>query len=1102
MQISKKSRYWHWLLIALSLIPARLGAQAVGTIEGTVTDPTGAVIAQARVTATRDDTRVSQSTLTGESGTFVIPNLTVGTYTVQVSMGGFTTKSISGITLDVSQQRNIDFRLTTAGTVETAEVTAAPPLINTSDGSIAGLVSEKQVESLPLNGRSIQNLVMLQPGMAQDTGSMGWLSPQWISNGNRGETEVATLDGADATDAEMGTVQFWNFNLDAIAEFKVQQANYSAEFGQGGGSITQIVSKSGTNQFHGSAFEFIRNSVFDAANYFSSSGVSPFQRNEFGATIGGPIIRNKTFFFGEYAGFRQRYGQTTVMEVPTADQRKGLVNINGFEYQVPLNSVAQQILGKYPLPNQPSGIYGENTYNTLFKQPTDDDQFSVRIDHKISDRDSIFGRASYINNSQKETDPVAAIEDPAFSAENINNPRNFAISETHIFSPKLINNLTFAVNRQIEGVTPPSQQYTQTSTGDGTLSSWGPDTFITKYVETYYIASDKVDWNWGRHFFAIGGDYRYGQDNGFGVTSAGPNGQYTFTAGTPLTVDIPSTNGGPTISAGTGSPSGLVSIMAGDAQSYRRSTTIPGFGPLGGSNPTWGLRVWHIAPFVQDDIKFTPKLTVNLGLRYEYNSVPYEIENRLGGIADSGSLYGHFVLNPQPLYQPDRLSFAPRFGIAYRAKDKTVLRGGIAIFTNTIPMVYPDQSAVNFPLASYSSLSNPPYSLTPLPVSLPALTSTSGAVMPPSGGPKKIPANTPVNLAPIAAETGPIIGDWPSDKMKNGYTLTGNFTIEQQLPGDIALQMSFLTNHGISLYQSSYPNAFTGAQPANTPFTNVTPGLGEVEVFYNDAISHYNAMQLQMRKISPLHGLQYQINYTWGKDLTDADAVWSAPGSSGGVTQNDPTCIRCEYARASYDLRQRFVANFSYNVPGSWGFVPSAISKGWQALGIYSAQSGFPFTIVGPYGTLQYGFDTLNGVGARPFFIKWAQRDPQDRAQFFTSDAINNTANYFSVPTVTSNISGVGTVQTTPGNLGRNTYTGPGWWNMDFSVLKDTHLTEALNMQFRAEFFNVFNHPTFATPGGTIGSSNFGLSTSTATSSLGGTGTGEREVQFGLRFTF
>lgn len=1071
---------------------ARLWSQAVGAIGGTVSDQTGAFIANAKVTATRDDTKVSQATVTNSSGSFLVPNLSVGTYSVLVEAPGFARQSISGVTLDVSQQRDLEIKLAPAGAVQTTEITAEPPLVNTTDGSLAGLVSEQQVQELPLNGRSIQNLVMLQPGMAQDSGSMGWLSPQWISNGNRGETEVAQLDGADATDAEMGTVQMWNFNLDAIAEFKVQQANYSAEFGQGGGSITQIVSKSGTNQFHGSAFEFIRNSYFDAANYFSSSGVSPFQRNEFGATIGGPIWRNKTFFFGEYAGYRQRLGEPTIMEVPTSDERNGLIAINGYQYQAPLNSVAQQVLSKYPSPNQPNGIYGANTYNDLFKQPWDDDQYSIRIDHKISEKDSLFGRATYINNTQKDTDPVAAIENPSFSAENINNPRNYAVSETHTFSPTLLNTLIFSVNRQIEGSLPPSQEYTQTTTGDGTLSNWGPDTFITKYVETYYNTTDKMNWNVGRHFFTIGMDYRYGQDDGFGVTSAGPNGQYTFNPGTSLTVDIPSTDGGPTIVAGTGSPSGLVSLMAGDAANYKRTTAIPGFGPSGGGGTHWGLRVWHLAPFIQDDFKVTPKLTLNLGLRYEYSSVPYEIENRLGGVADSGPLFGHFVLNPQPLYQADRLSFAPRFGAAYHVVEKTVLRGGVAIFTNTIPIVYPDQAAVNLPMASYSALLNPTYSITPLSVSLPALTSTSGAVMPPNGNTKLIPGNTPVNLAPIAALTGTIIGDWPSDKMKNGYTLSANFTVEQQLPGDMALQMSYVTSHGLDLYQSSYPNAFTGALTANTPYSNVTPGLGEIEIFYNDAISHYNALQVQVRKISPMHGITYQVNYTWGKDLTDADAVWSAPGTSGGVTQNNPTCIPCEYARASYNLGQRLVANFTYAIPGSWGVVPKALSKGWQALGIYSAQSGFPFTITGPYGTEQYGYDALNGVGARPFFVQWATRSPQHRSQFFSDDVINNPYNYFSVPTGTN--PNIGTVQTTPGNLGRNTYTGPGWWNLDYSMTKDTHLTEVLNMQFRAEFFNILNHPTFGTPGGTLGSSSFGLSTGTQSS--------EREMQFALRFMF
>jgi Carboxypeptidase regulatory-like domain/TonB dependent receptor len=1079
------------ILASIFLLPLSSLGQATGTIVGTVTDQSGAIIAGAKVTATQIETQVVHAASTNGSGIFAISNLAVGTYDVKVEASGFSPNKASGISLDVSQQRSLAFALTVAGRSETTEVTVAAPLLNTADGSLAGLVTEKQVDSLPLNGRSIQNLVMLQPGMAQDTGTMGFLAPQWISNGNRGETEVATLDGADATDSEMGTVQFWNFNLDAIAEFKVQQANYSAEYGQGGGSITQIVSKSGTNRFHGSVFEFIRNSALDAHNYFSTT-VPPFQRNEFGATIGGPIYKGKTFFFGQYAGYRQRLGEPTIISVPTAAERTGLVSIGSDEYQVPLNAVAAGILNKYPLPNQPSGAFGANTYNFNFKQPTDDDQFSIRIDQHFSERDYLFARVTYMNNTEDDVDPVAAVENTSFSSTDFNDPRNYAISETHNFSDSLINTAIFAVNRQIEGTEPPSQQFTQTTFSDGSLANWGPDTFITKYVETYYDPSDKMVWSKGKNFFNFGVEYRYGQDDGFGVAGIGPNGQYVFSPGTILTQDIPSTNGGAPISAGTGSPNGLISMMEGLPSTYGRATTIPGFGPTGGGGAHWGLRIWHISTYLQDDIKFTSKLTVNLGLRYEYNSVPYEIRSRLGGIVESGSLFGSFVLNPSPLYQPQRANFAPRLGFAYAATNRTVLRGGFAIFTNIIPTIYPDQAATDFPLASLSYLPNAAYSLTPLPVSLPALTSTTGQVMPPDGDTTKIPADTPVNLAPIANVIGPISGFWPSSQLKNGYTATGNVTVEQKLPEDMALQLSYVTSNGIELYNAAYPNAYTGAETQFTPYTNVTPGLGEVQLQKNQGVSHYNALQVQARKISPLRGLQYQVNYTWAKNLTDSDSVFSGSGTSGGISLNNPTCIRCEYARASFGVAQRLVANFSYNVPGKWGMIPSFLSRGWQTLGIYSAQSGFPFSVVSPYGTLQYGYDSLNGVGARPFFVKTATRAPSGGPQFFSDDVIANEGNYYSIPTTTS--ASLGIVQTQPGNLPRNVYTSPSWWDFDLSLLKETHLSERVNTQFRAEFFNVLNHPTFAVPNGTLGNASFGVSTATEST--------ERQLQFGLRVIF
>ena len=940
-------------MLAFCLSPLPLLAQARGTIVGTVTDNSGAVVVGARVKATQNDTQIVQTAVTTGSGVFALPNLAVGTYEVLVEATGFASDSATGVTLDVSQQRNLEFKLAPAGQSETAVVTADAPLINTTNATLAGLVTEKQVEALPLNGRSIQNLVMLQPGMAQDVGQMGWLAPQWISNGNRGETEVATLDGADATDAEMGTVQFWNFNLDAIAEFKVQQGNYSAEYGQGGGSITQIVSKAGTNQLHGSAFEYIRNNALDTHNYFSTV-VPPFQRNEFGATIGGPILRGKTFFFGQYAGFRQLLGEPTVIPVPTAAERTGLVTIGSNQYQVPLNATAATILGKYPLPNQPTGSYGVNTLNFNFKQPLQVNQYSIRIDHHISDIDYFFGRVSYINNQQKETDPTAAVEDPTFSSTNFNNPRNFAISETHTFSPALINSFLFAVNRQIEGSVPPSQRYTQSIFSDGSLANWGPDTFTTKYVETYYDTSNKVSWSRGKHLFNFGFEYRYGQDDGLGVGGIGPNGQYSFNPGTTLPETIFSTDGGAPILAGSASPSGLISMMEGAAVSYGRTVGLSGFGPASGGGTHWGLRLFHLAAYAQDDFRVTPKLTLNLGLRWELGSVPYEVENRLGGISEAGTLAGHFILSPQPLYPSQKVNFAPRTGFAYTATSSTVVRGGFAIFTNIIPTVYPDAAAVAFPIAALGYLNNPTYSLTPLSVSLPALTSTSGVVQPPGGNPKKILANTPVNLSPIAVLIGPIAGYWGSNLLKNGYTATGNLTVEQRLPADMAMQLSYVTSNAFDLYNAAYPNAYNGAEPEFTPFTDVTPGLGEFQLSKNQGVSHYNALQAQLRKISPLHGVQYQVNYTWASTLTDSDSVFSGSGVSGGISLNNPTCIKCEYARASFGVKQRFVGNFSYSIPNRWGFVPSIISSGWRFLGIYSAQSGFPFSVVrlGRYGAV------------------------------------------------------------------------------------------------------------------------------------------------------
>ena len=261
-------------------------AQAVGSITGIVTDSSGAIIPGAKVTATRVETGVAQSTVTTGAGSYTIPSLAVGTYNVVAEAQGFKSGTAENITLDVSQERAVDFKLVVAGVTQQVEVNAAPPLINTTNATLAQIVSTEQVENLPLNGRNIEGLMTMQPGIVNYTGGMGWMSNEVAGNGNRGETSVGTLDGADSSDAEMGTLQFTNFNLDAIAEFKVQQNNYSAQYGQGAGTITQIVSKSGTNQFHGSLFEFVRNSAFDARNFFSLNQTNALTGQEIRGLIG------------------------------------------------------------------------------------------------------------------------------------------------------------------------------------------------------------------------------------------------------------------------------------------------------------------------------------------------------------------------------------------------------------------------------------------------------------------------------------------------------------------------------------------------------------------------------------------------------------------------------------------------------------------------------------------------------------------------------------------------------------------------------------------------------------------------------------------------
>jgi hypothetical protein len=1114
------SLYFFMGLVAAALVPAPLYSQAVGSIAGSVSDPGQAVIPSATVTAVDKNTNFSRSTTTSSDGNYSLPRLAVGTYTVTASANGFEKSSVE-VRLDVEQKREVNFTLAVLGVATQVDVTAVAPTINTTTGTIGGLVEGRQVANLPLNGRDITNLMLMQPGQVQENNSSFPFQTNTSGNGNRGVTGSSYLDGMDSSDNELGGGQFGNFNLDAIAEFRVLQNNYSAEYGRGSGTIVSVVSKTGTNELHGSAFEFLRNDKLDARNFFAPS-VAPFRRNEYGFTAGGPVWipklyngKNKTFWFIQYAGFRQRLAVPVLFPVPTADERNGLVTVTPtsgapYQLQVPVLPEVSTILNKYPQPNNPGGAYGPGTFQSAYSQAIDRDQWSGRLDQRISDKDSFFFRYSNATNVEPNTNASAAIINPQFSNDLRSDWINSGFSETHLFSSNLINEVRISGMQSKEQTVPKVFDITQVNFADGALTSYGTSGGGFSLVPFTLAYRDALTWVKGRHTMNFGGDYRGVQSSYFGSSIGGPNGVYTFAAGSPLPVAISSVDGAHNLNPGDPSPNALISFMTGISQFYQRSVAYPGYGPPGGGFAPFSMRRYHWGGWFQDDFKVSRNLTLNLGLRYEYNSVPTETGNRLAGIVDGAdflsdkTLFRRMVLNPSPIYNEDYKGFGPRVGFAWKVLPKTVVRGGFGVFTNLPLSQTADQQGFNFPFSGTSAAPNLTFTAAPRPLSLPPIHDLKGNIVPSGGDSKTVPPNDPIDLTPYPG----LLTNVTTDNYHNGYTLSGNFTIERELPWDTVLQAGYVFNNAVSLYGSQYPNGYAGAAPDIAVFTAVNPSLSEFQLTDNHAHSTYNSLQVMLRKSVPTAGLAFQLSYTYSKAMDNASTVYNGDSANSAFTQNDPTCWSCEKARASFDVPHHVVVNFLYQLPfDKAAHLPKRLTQGWTLWGIATASSGFPFTVLTPFGSKRYGIDNYGGSTVRPDLVSapTLKQGGGPEEQFFSNEVLADNANM--IQAVNNNQSFVGqffavaldslngsTVSAHPGNLGRNTVRNAGFSNFDLSIAKDTKLFERASLQFRAEFFNILNQHAFQIPNRVLTGSGFGSATSTQFD--------PREIQLGLRLIF
>jgi hypothetical protein len=1192
--MGRRWRFLHSTLMLAAVLWSSSPAWAQkdsGAIAGTVRDGTGAVVVGAQVSVTDLERGNAFTTRSDRQGEYIASPLKIGRYRVSAEKAGFK-KAVAGpIVVNVDEKPAVDFALQVGSIRETVTVTTQAPLLETETSDLGQLVDSRQAETLPLNGRNYAQLALLGAGIApSEPGSRVETSYGFSSNGARSLQNNFLLDGVDNNsnlgDVLTGQAYVIQPSVDAIEEFKVQTNAYSAEFGRGNGAILNAVLKSGTNSFHGDLYEFFRNNDLDARNAFDTFGRQPYHQNQFGATFGGPIIKDRTFFFVDYEGFRVVQALPQLSAIPTPAEIGGdfssfltttvapQVDINGkvlpgttafdcnghptyfgeiFNSRLTTASALNQSgycgtpIGVDAFGN-PTNIFPKNLIDplaarlsALFPAPNVNingsnflseprktysrNNADVRIDHKISDKDNLFGTFSYENQPSFTPSPFQnALDGGAFSDGYENDSfRSVALSETHTFSPTLINEFRLGYNRinshrfQLNYNSNISSQLgfpgvpfssdlgglPQISINDGTatLGSTGFLPAIEK--QNSYILTNNLTWVHGRHSAKFGLEIRREEFTLFEPSA--PRGTLSFASDFTDNPASPTTGGEAYATFLLGVPdSGQITNL--HTVDYHR--------------PVYGF-------YAQDDIRATPKLTLNLGLRYDlFTTVKARNNEQANFDLSSASLIvpagqtaqltpflkGNIPIQrngSSGLIPPDLNNFAPRVGMAYQVTNKLVLRAGYGIFYG---------GDENGPYSNPSPGFNPPFFVTQS-FSVPCFLSSANPALGPNDcaipGLNKLSQGFPANA--LTDPNTPLLFA-VSTNLRTPYTQQWHFGFQYQLPGQSVLEVSYAGSHGADLYNyyngnqavvdpafcTTPPNTIGNCPTAprrpakvcdNTVFPPNCNGVFDTAInqLRSDGYSNYSSLQMRWEK-NFAHGLQFQASYTYAHALDDASSA--NLGSLNNGDFRDQRFPFLEYGNSDFDVRHRFVISYIYQLPfgngktlgGSATGLLNQIIGNWQVAGIVTAQTGNWLTVTDALTNVSTS-DGGGGVGffdVRPNVVGNPNAKPCIPGTLFNTCAFVDNAIPF-----------------TFGNAGRNIVRGPGLQNWDLSIFKMFPLKEQMRVEFRSEFFNIWNHvnPLFE-PVGLIGEEPQPVEFGTPQFGFAQGARDPRFVQFALKFYF